>query len=92
MFNQLRAILGAVVVVAGFTFAGSEAVAARSALHLDFCTEWCEPLFETWNACAPSVGGDTNCDLCCDVCFGSGGSGGWCVSDDEVPEQGCICF
>jgi hypothetical protein len=92
MINRLRAILGAGFVFAALTFAANEAVAARRALALDFCTEWCEPLFETWNACAPSSGGDTNCDLCCDVCFGSGGNGGECLSYSEEEWQGCLCF
>jgi len=74
-----------VAVVAGAVLlvGATEAWAARGVLQ----PRSCDP---NYNWCAPSQGGQQNCDDCCDLEIGLH-LGGFCNSEAESEFQGCLC-
>ena len=75
MLDRIRNGAIAVAVALVVAFGGSEALAGTGASR--DCGEW--------NWCAPSQGGQENCDDCCGI------DGGTCVNSEETPFQGCFC-
>jgi hypothetical protein len=76
--KRLSAIAFGLTIIGALGFGATEAYAARSVLLGSGCGDW--------NWCAPSEGGDENCNTCC------GPSGGFCTDYREAPEQYCLCF
>jgi len=76
---RVRDLIVGAVALGAFAFGASEALAARGELSARACGEW--------NWCAPSQGGQDNCDECCGYPLG-----GFCINDDETEYQGCICY
>ena len=74
---RVRDVVVVVLAVGVFAFGASEAYAARGELRARDCGDW--------NWCAPSQGGQANCQACC------GDLEGVCLTYDETPYQGCIC-
>jgi hypothetical protein len=73
----------AAALVGVWAFSASEAWAARSAVFTATCG--------TYNWCAPSQGGQANCDFCCQQ--GGVYDGGICFDDREQDDfMGCICY
>jgi hypothetical protein len=70
--------LFSVVVVGVFAFGASEAFAARGEIIKRECG--------AWNWCAPSEGGQENCNDCCFP------DDGLCISFQETENQGCVCI
>jgi hypothetical protein len=77
--SGLALVAGAVLLVGA-----TEAWAARGVLR----ERACDP---NYNWCAPSQGGQPNCNHCCDLDVGLG-LGGFCNSEAESENQGCICY
>ena len=75
MLERIRNGAVATVVALVLAFGGSEALAGTGAPR--DCGEW--------NWCAPSQGGEENCDACCGI------DGGICTNWDETMNQGCWC-
>jgi hypothetical protein len=75
MLERIRDGALATAVALVLAFGGSEALAGTGGPR--DCGEW--------NWCAPSQGGEDNCDFCC------GEFGGTCINSDEAPWQGCLC-
>lgn len=75
--SRYREVLLGLTVVAAMAFGAQEAFASRSSIMTRDCGDW--------NWCAPSQGGEFNCDFCC------GPLGGVCQTDWETEYQGCIC-
>jgi hypothetical protein len=79
----LRAVALAVVTSAT-GFGVTEAWAGQSALRTKTCG--------TWNWCAPSQGGQSTCDACCNQISG-GNAGGLCYDSSELDNFfGCLCY
>lgn len=76
MLERIRNGALATVAALVLAFGGSEALAGTGAPR--DCGEW--------NWCAPSQGGQGNCNDCCGV------AGGVCLNSEEVPQQGCLCL
>jgi hypothetical protein len=74
----------ALVAVAVLVSGATEAWAARGVLR----ERSCDP---NYNWCAPSQGGQHNCDRCCDESLQLD-LGGFCNSFAETEFQGCICY
>ena len=72
------------VAVGMFGVGATEAWGARSVLR----SRSCDP---NYNWCAPSQGGQQNCNDCCDESIQLG-LGGFCNSVAETEYQGCICY
>ena len=75
-----KLILG-LVAVSAFGFGGKQAYAAR--------TVFLDPNCGAWNWCAPSQGGQQNCDACCVL---QEYSWGICFSTEEFEGTGCVCW
>ena len=67
-----------VVAGLGVTFGASEAYAGRSSLGQATCPT-------NYNWCAPSLGGQDNCNTCCNSLDSI------CYDRREVEDQGCLC-
>jgi hypothetical protein len=78
MKKVLNALVAAIAAGA-FLFGATEALAAKGTLQRADCGQW--------NWCAPSEGGQENCDICCGL-----PTGGFCQSDAETEHQGCLCW
>jgi len=75
-----RYVTAAVFMVGGLgvTFGVSEAYAASSSLRQATCPT-------NYNWCAPSLGGQNNCNKCC------GSDESICYDYREIEDQGCLC-
>jgi hypothetical protein len=78
--NRVRDVLLGLMVMAAIGIGANEAYASRASVVARDCGEW--------NWCAPSQGGQMNCNRCCD----NGELGGFCNTDWEHEYQGCICY
>ena len=76
--ERVRNVVVAVLAMGVFAFGATEAYAARGELRTRGCGEW--------NWCAPSEGGQENCNNCCASQLG------FCLTEDETPYQGCVCY
>ena len=82
MFARMGARLVVGIAVATIAFGAKEAWAGSNAI-----TAQSRPGQYNW--CAPSQGGQQNCDRCCGL---SGYSGGLCQNFNESTTQACLCY
>lgn len=88
MTSRVGKIVTMAIAISTLALAAREAVGAQSALRKVDCGDG--------NWCAPSHGGQTNCDDCCNAAFNTL-NGGFCFSFEEDPAegikpQGCLCY
>jgi hypothetical protein len=83
MLQKLQFPVVTVFAVLALMVGANEAFGAVNSVRFPNCPS-------NYNWCAPSQGGIQNCNACCFL-FGSE-SGGLCISQAEMSDQGCLCY
>ena len=86
MLKRLAVSVATMLAVGALGFGANAAYAASNVLTVAQC-----PIDPpgSYNWCAPSLGGQSNCDACCQLYEYAGGL---CLSFDETTKQDCLCY